>query len=57
MTASPELSVQLYTLREALEADADRTLGGWPSWGSGRSSRSGCPSAADRSSPGWPATT
>ena len=27
MTASPELSVQLYTLREALAEDADRTLG------------------------------
>ena len=27
MTASPELSVQLYTLREALAADADKTLG------------------------------
>ena len=27
MTASAELSVQLYTLREALAADADRTLG------------------------------
>src|SRR5215213_5046110 len=27
MTASAELSVQLYTLREALEADTDQTLG------------------------------
>ena len=27
MTASPDLSVQLYTLREALAADPDRTLG------------------------------
>src|SRR5215212_6111118 len=27
MTASAELSVQLYTLREALAADTDRTLG------------------------------
>ena len=52
MTASPELSVQLYTLREALEADADRTLGELAELGFRQVEPFGLPQTAESLKPG-----
>ena len=52
MTASPELSVQLYTLREALEADADRTLGELAELGFRQVEPFGLPRTAESLKPG-----
>ena len=52
MTASPELSVQLYTLREALAADADRTLGELAELGFRQVEPFGLPQTAESVKPG-----